>query len=344
MRQLFFVRPELLEWRDVPDPRLEGRGDALVRSVAVASCDLDGSIVRGQAPFPGPFPLGHDFVAEILELAPDVEGFSVGDLAIVAGQICCGECARCLRGRTGDCTAVPPVSMYGLGSVGGEWGGAMSDVVRVPFASGMLVHVPANLTPLDVTSVGDNVADAWRAIAPHLKQLPGAPVLVVGGAGGGSIGLYTVAIACALGSGYVEYVDHDPSRLEVAARLGAQLVEGWPERLGPYPITVDASADRRGLGCAIKSTEGGGVCVSTGIHYGDDTPMPLQQMYMTGITFMTSRAHVRSLIPNVLDLVTNDRLRPAEIVSEVANWDDAPDAFRTYTTKLVVSRETRRNR
>jgi threonine dehydrogenase-like Zn-dependent dehydrogenase len=49
MRQLTFVKPGELEWRDVPDPRLEGDGEAVVRPVAVATCDLDLAFVRGNA-------------------------------------------------------------------------------------------------------------------------------------------------------------------------------------------------------------------------------------------------------------------------------------------------------
>ena len=47
-----------LEWRDVPEPALESAGQALVRPLAVALCDLDQPIIRGEAPIPGPIALG----------------------------------------------------------------------------------------------------------------------------------------------------------------------------------------------------------------------------------------------------------------------------------------------
>jgi alcohol dehydrogenase len=338
MRQLFFIRPGVLEWRDVPEPKLEGSGDAIVRPVAAASCDLDIAIIRGEAPFLGPFPLGHDFVAEVVEIAPDVTAVQKGDIVIVAGSISCGKCGRCRRGLTGDCAAVPFLSMYGIGALGGDWGGAVSDLVRVPYANAMLVPLPSNLGLIDVTSVGDNAADAWHTVGPYLDAAPEAPILIVGGAGGGSIGLYAVAIARALGSAQVDYVDYDSKRLEVAQSLGGSPIEGWPASLGPYPITVDASADKRGLWCAIRSTEGNGVCTSTGIYYAPETPLPLQEMYMKGITFKTGRIHARSLIPKMLELVSSGSFSSAKIVSEQSDWDDAPRAFCEYTTKLLLTR------
>ena len=41
MRQLVFEAPRRLSWRDAPLPVLEGPGEALVRPLAVARCDLD---------------------------------------------------------------------------------------------------------------------------------------------------------------------------------------------------------------------------------------------------------------------------------------------------------------
>jgi len=41
VQQLTFVRRGRLEWREVPDPKLEGPVEALVRPLAVARCDLD---------------------------------------------------------------------------------------------------------------------------------------------------------------------------------------------------------------------------------------------------------------------------------------------------------------
>ena len=137
-------------------------------------------------------------------------------------QVSCGECAACRRGRTGNCRTVPPFSMYGFGQAGSDWGGFLSDTVRVPYADHMLVPLPAGIDPAAVASASDNIADAWRTVGPPLEQEPGAAVLVMGGAGPGSIGLYAAAIAVALGAERVTYVDGDERRRAIAAGFGAE--------------------------------------------------------------------------------------------------------------------------
>ena len=54
MRQLTMTADRQVEWWDVPEPALRGDGEALVRPLAVALCDLDQPILRGEAPIPGP--------------------------------------------------------------------------------------------------------------------------------------------------------------------------------------------------------------------------------------------------------------------------------------------------
>src|SRR5712692_5255867 len=136
MRQLTYVGPDKLEWWDVPEPTLKEARDALVRPLTVSNCDLDPATIRGLTQFSAtaPFPLGHEFTAEVVEVGDDVRSVRPGDRVVVSFQICCGACGRCRRGLTGFCEAVPRGSMYGFGPLAGEWGGALSDLVRVPYA------------------------------------------------------------------------------------------------------------------------------------------------------------------------------------------------------------------
>ncbi|MGA8745179.1 MAG: zinc-binding dehydrogenase [Solirubrobacterales bacterium] len=227
--------------------------------------------------------------------------------------------------------------MYGL-PFGGSWGAGLSDLVRVPYADHMLLAVPDALSAAAVVSASDNLPDAWRCVAPQLQQSPGADVLILGG-GTRSTGLYAAGIAKVLGAGRVDYVDRDPGRLEIAAAYGANPIESDPaaQRLGPYLVTVDASSRAQGLGLALRSTEPGGTCTSTGIYWGD-TPLPLFEMYKTGITFQTGVCHARTLLPEVLDLLSTGRFRPELAVAETVAWDDAPEAYACLTTKTLVLR------
>ena len=111
-------------------------------------------------------------------------------------------------------------------------------------------------------------------VAPYLEEHPGAAVLILGGAGAGSVPLYAAAIAVGLGAERVDFHDTDARRLEIARRLGAHPnpVSSWPKRLGSYPITVEACQDPDGLACALRSTEPGGHCTSASIYFGGTIP------------------------------------------------------------------------
>lgn len=339
MRQLVYTAPQMLEWREAPEPCIDSDDGALVRPVAVATCDLDGLIVAGESPFAPPFPLGHECVAEVVDVGDAVATVRPGQLVSVPFQISCGACAACRRGRTGNCTSVAFMSTYGFGPAVERWGGFLSDLVYVPYADHMLVPVPPGLDPVTVASASDNISDAWRAVAPQLATEPGAPVLVVGGAGPGSIGLYAVALAFALGSEAVTYVDNDPVRSGIAAQFGATTHTDRPRHLGRFPITVDSSADPEGLALALRSTAPDGTCTSTAIYFGEQPSLPLLEMYTMGVTFITGRAHVRPAMPHVLALASEGTLHPECVTTREVAWDDARDALTAGDwTKLVVQR------
>ncbi len=339
MQQLTYTAPHELQWHDAPEPQMSGDGAALVRPVAVATCDLDALILAGESPFAPPFAVGHECVAEVIDAGDDVSSFERGQLVSVPFQISCGFCEPCRRGRSGNCASVDFMSTYGFGPAVARWGGFLCDLVCVPYAEHMLVPLPAGVSPASVASASDNIADAWRAVAPPLQDEPGAPVLVVGGAGSGSIGLYAVALALGLRAESVTYVDADDDRRATAASLGAQTLAETPQRLGPFAVTVDSSADADGLALALRSTAPDGVCTSTAIYFGDQPALPLLEMYTKGITFKTGRANAREAMPHVLAMAAAGALAPEQVTTRTVAWRDAAEALLARDwCKLVIER------
>ena len=339
MRALTFTAARQLEWLEVPEPSLASDRAALVRPRAVATCDLDALIISGDSPFPPPFAVGHECVAEVIDVGDAVAAVRPGDMVAVPFQISCGECGACTGGRSANCESVAFMSTYGFGPAVGEWGGFLSDVVCVPYADHMLVPLPEGLAPAAVASASDNLSDAWRAVGPALAQAPGADVLVVGGASSGSIGLYAAGLAVALGAGSVLYVDADEPRTRIAQALGAQTLSDPPKRLGPFAITVDSSADPAGLKLALRSTAPDGTCTSTAIYFGEQPSLPLLEMYTKGVVFRTGRVHAREAMPDVLALVARGGLHPELVTTHSIAWEDAAEALRECDwTKLVIER------
>jgi alcohol dehydrogenase len=373
MRQLQFIARGQLEWREAPDPVLEAPTDAIVRPFAVARCDLDAAFLfhapglalrlaaaahladprilddLGARPFAGPFPYGHECVAEVTAVGADVRERAVGDVVIVPFQVSCGRCLTCRRGLTSHCETdrTTTISAYGFGEATGGWGGAMSDAVRVPHADHMLVPVPAGVDPVALASASDNIPDGWRAVGPYLQERPGAPVLILGGRAR-SVGLYAAGLAVAMGSERVDYVDTGAERLAIAERLGARAIErprgrqAWrgivDVAAGTYPISFDACGEAGALDYAIRALEPGGTCTLASFYFRKGTKLPVWEMYAKSLTFRTGLALPSVHLPDILDLVASGAFDPGLVTTKIAPWADAADAFLEPGAKVVVER------
>jgi alcohol dehydrogenase len=334
VRVLTFLGPGKLEWREAPDPGVNGAAQAVVRPIAASTCDLDRALVAGKAPLPGPFALGHECVAEVVDVGDAVRRVAPGDRVVVPWHISCGQCDRCRAGLTASCSAVTPRAMYGT-PIGGDWGGMFSDLVLVPFADAMLVPVPAGVDPAAVAAASDNLTDAWLAVSRPLAAHPRARVLIV--AGGGSIALYAIELARAAGAAAVDYVDRAPERLALAESLGARPIpRGAP--LDPYPVVVDASGGMPAeLTRALRAVAPGGMCTSVGIYFADPA-LPLLDMYANDVTFRTGRPSVGPHIARVLSLVADGKVHPERVTSRVARFDDAVEVLLEKPLKPVLVR------
>ncbi|MGH9286804.1 MAG: zinc-dependent alcohol dehydrogenase [Acidimicrobiales bacterium] len=340
MRQLTCTAPGAVEWLDVPEPSIVDPTDALVRPVAVARCEIDPFLVLAGPRGEDGFALGHEAVVEVMAAGPQVGGLGVGELALPSFQISCGACPTCRRGHTANCERYPVLSDFGMQPLSGvEYGGMLSDLVRVPHAHAMLTPLPAGLDPVAVASVPDNVVDGYRAVAPHLRQRPGADVLVACH-GTPGIGLYAAQSALALGAGTVTVAGADDEILALAERIGATpMPTDFADRTAKWPIVVDCGHRVEGLHWAIRATEPEGTLHSVSYYAAEPmVPLPLGRLYTLGINFRIGRAHSATLIAEVIDLVAAGRLHPEQVTTSVIDWEEAPDRYTDDTVKLIVSR------
>lgn len=334
MRQLFFVERGKFEWRDIPAPVVQADTDAIVRPLSVARCDLDLYLANGVAPATGPFPFGHEVIGEVIEAGP-AAGVEPGTRVIVPFQLSCGRCPTCRRGLTASCEAYPPRAAFGLGM---NFGGGLSEAMRVPFADHMLLQAPAGLTNTQLASISDNIPDGWRAVAPHLRSRPGTNVLVVGGLAQ-SVGLYAAGLAVSLGAGRVLYLDDDPGRRAMAETLGAvaeplALADGR-EPAEQFEITVDASGLAPALRFTLLSTARDGVCTAIAIYFEPLVGLPLTPLYMKGITFHTSRVSARAVLPDLVEHVACGHFHADTAISRTLPFSLAAEAMDAPDIKLV---------
>jgi alcohol dehydrogenase len=336
-------------WRSVPFPPPPGPDGAIVHPLAVATCDLDRPLALGATPFLLPLHFGHECVAEVLDVGERVATVRPGERVVVPFQISCGSCPRCRAGLTANCESVPPLSMYGFGIGGGHWGGVVSDRLAVPYADAMLVRLPAGVDAAAAASVADNISDAYRHIGPHLPRLldrdPDAEVLILGAnsersALGASLPLYAGLIARVLGGRHIRLVEARPAVRAQAERLGlAALPVSELRGLSPADLVVDVGGTARGLRAALSLTAQDGICTSSGgLHTNARVPTGL--LFGRNATFHVGRTNARAVIPGVLELLAERRLRPESVITDLGALDDAPRALRDHVlgdaTKTVL--------
>jgi threonine dehydrogenase-like Zn-dependent dehydrogenase len=343
MKALYWDGATALEWREDPQPQIVAPFDAIVRPIAVSTCDLDQAIVRSKTPLPGserPFAIGHEGVGEVLEVGPGVTNTRPGDVVAISYHLSCGSCDRC-----GDClplfcraTYEYAIATFGM-PIGRDYGGLFSDLVRVPFADNSLVRLPPTVSAVDAVSVGDNLTDAWRAVVPYLAQRPGADVLILSS---GSIGLYAADIARASGAGTVRFVDADADRRVLAESFGARTssLDEFDPLQRAYPITVNATNDVSGatLRACLLATEPGGVCVNTVLHF-VDPQLPLLHMFLNCITLTGGLSHARNNIQPALAMLSSGRIQPGRVATDILPFDSAAESIPAAGFKPVFIRD-----
>lgn len=212
---------------EVPDPRIEQPTDAIVRLTASAICGTDLHMVRGTMAGmkPGTI-LGHEGVGVIEALGPDVRNLRVGDRVVIPSSIACGNCSYCRAAYFAQCDVANPngkragTAFFGGPADSGPFHGLQAEKARVPFAHIGLVKLPDNVTDEQALLLSDIFPTAYQA-AEMAEIKPGNTVAVFGC---GPVGLLAIESAKLLDAGRILAIDCIPSRLEMARRLGAEVI------------------------------------------------------------------------------------------------------------------------
>ena len=219
-----------------PDP-VPGSGQAVVEVIATGICgsDFHGYSGENGRRHPGQV-MGHETVGRIYELGPDAEALSVGQLVTVNPVMSCGECWACQSGQEQWC------SRRVVLGVAPEIPAAFADRVAVPAAN--IVPLPEDM-PEELGALVEPMAVGYHAVRRGQPR-PEDRVLVIGG---GPIGQACLLAARRLGVQALALSDVSPSRRDLCARLGAEVVdpsagdlpEAVADRLGgPATLVVDA--------------------------------------------------------------------------------------------------------
>lgn len=199
---------------DVPDP---GEGDVLVRVHAASICGTDLHIyewnewAEGRIPHV-PMTFGHEVAGTVEAVGAEVHHIQPGAFVAAETHIACGVCSTCRTGRAHICR--------NLRILGVDTDGAFAEYVVVPAENAWIVG--DGIHP-DHASVMEPFGNAVHAAfgTEGGEDLLTNPVAVLGC---GPIGLFSVAIARALGAWKVIAIEPNADRRRLAATMGADLL------------------------------------------------------------------------------------------------------------------------
>jgi 2-desacetyl-2-hydroxyethyl bacteriochlorophyllide A dehydrogenase len=345
MRAVVFDGPGAVSVRDVPDPELRQASDAVVRVTLSAICGSDLHFFHGKTPMdPGDI-LGHEAVGVVELVGDDVDRVRPGDRVVIAFDIACGDCWYCGRGMSALCEES---QMFGGGPFTGSVAGAQAERVRVPHADVNLLRVPDTLQDERALFLGDILTTGFYA-ASLGEIVPQDTVAVVGA---GPLGFFCAQTAAALGAANVLVVDPEPSRLALAASMGATPVD--PAARHPQMAVADVT-DGRGSDVVIEAVGSadaftsavalarpGGTVVVAGVYAGETTEVQLGVYWTRALTVrFTGLCPVHAWWERALEAVVDGRIDPLPLISHRLGLEDAPKGYALFdaraATKVVMT-------
>jgi NAD+-dependent secondary alcohol dehydrogenase Adh1 len=202
---------------EVPEPRVTGPDDVIVRIGGAGLCRTDLHIIEGWLadfiPADLPLVLGHENAGWVHATGPAVEHVTVGDPVICHPNLSCGVCDACRAGDDMRCAAGPRLP-------GATGPGGMAELFKTRARA--TVKLPASAEPAALAALADAGLTAYHAVGKALPGLgAGSSAVAVGIGGLGHIGVQCLK---AMTPAQVIAVDVSEEALKLALDCGADHV------------------------------------------------------------------------------------------------------------------------
>lgn len=274
MRAAVFQGKGRIAIREVPRPE-PGPGEAVIKIAVTTICGTDVHILKGEYPVREGLVVGHEPVGVVESVGLGVTGYAPGDRVIVGAITPCGQCRACLSGDSSQCShGGDTYEASGGWRFGNTIDGCQAEYVLVPDARANLAKIPQGLRDEEVLLCPDIMSTGFSG-AEHGGVKLGDSVAVFAQ---GPIGLCATAGARLAGASLVIGIDSVPKRLELAKRMGADVVLNHKEQDVVAEIKrltgggVDVSIEALGLAStfenALRSVRPGGTVSSLGVYSG----------------------------------------------------------------------------
>lgn len=276
MKAAVFVRPGKIALEERPIPSA-GPGEALIKVTTTTICGTDIHILKGEYPVEPGRIIGHEPVGVIEELGPGVTGYAIGQRVIVGAITPCGHCHSCLDGHQAQCGG----KAMGGWRFGNTIDGCQAEYLLVPSAMANLSPVPDGLSDEQVLMCPDIMSTGFGGAESGQIKIGDTVVVFAQG----PIGLCATAGAKLKGASQIIAVDGVGARLDMAKRLGADVVVDYTKtdplteimRLTGgrgVDVAIEALGTQQTFENCLRALKPGGTLSSLGVYSGK-LSMPL---------------------------------------------------------------------
>ena len=306
-----------------------GPGEVRIRIEAALTCGTDLKVFKrgyhAKMIVP-PAKFGHEFAGVISEVAPDVDGWRVGDRVVAANSAPCGECFYCRNKQENLC----------------------DDLLFLNGAYARSIIVPARLVEKNLLRLKPETAFRDAALVEPLAcvvkgvedtQLRAKQRVLVIGAG--PIGLMFVALASHLGCA-VTVAGRGNERLSRARRLGAQAVfhvmrqSNVEAALPPnsiFDVVIEAVGKPETWEAAVRLVrKGGTVNFFGGCPKGATVALDTGLIHYSNLTLLASFHHTPRTIRRALAYIEAGVVRADDFVDRECSLAELPAVFQSMAT------------
>jgi threonine dehydrogenase-like Zn-dependent dehydrogenase len=319
-----------------------GVGDAVIRITLTTICGTDLHVVRGEYPVKPGLTIGHEPVGVIEELGSGVTGYLIGDRVLVGAITPCGQCHACLSGHHAQCGHGSGYEAIGGWRFGNTINGAQAEYLLVPYAQANLTKIPNELSDEQVVLLADIASTGFSGAEAGGVRIGDAVAVFAQG----PIGLCATVGAKLMGAALVIGVDGDDTRLQMAKRMGADVVLDYRnsdvvaeiKRLtdGGADVTIEALGTQATFENALRSLRPGGTLSSLGVYSGK-----VQIPYDAFAAGIGDHRIVTTLCPGgkdrmrrLIEVVRHKRVDLTPLLTHRFSLDDIREGYRVFGERL----------
>ena|SRR5688572_2874850 len=258
---------------EVERPRA-GFGEAVIRITLTTICGTDLHIVKGEYPVKPGLVIGHEPVGVIEELGDGVSDHKIGDRVLIGAITPCGQCRACLSAHWAQCGHGSDYEALGGWRFGNTINGAQAEYLLVPHAQANLAKIPDDLSNEQVVLLADIASTGFSGAESGCVKIGDSVVVFAQG----PIGICAAIGARLMGASLVIGVDGDETRLEMAKKMGVDVVLNFKDQDvlavikkltgGGADVAIEALGMQGTFENCLRCLRPGGTLSSLGVYSG----------------------------------------------------------------------------